>query len=83
MVVFPEGTTTSGRYLLRFKKGAFFALLPIKPVVINSFFEDESQTVVGASNLHYNWLKILTYFRTRMFFAELPIIRLPVKPLQL
>lgn len=34
MLLFPEGTTTNGRYLLPFKTGAFLAGGPIQPVVI-------------------------------------------------
>ena len=30
-MIFPEGTTTSGRYLLSFKKGAFVNILLVKP----------------------------------------------------
>lgn len=28
--MFPEGTTTNGDYLLKFKKGAFEPIMPIK-----------------------------------------------------
>ena len=31
MTIFPECTTTNGRALLPFKKGAFNSLLPVKP----------------------------------------------------
>ena len=31
IVLFPEGTCSCGRNILRFKKGAFYSLLPIKP----------------------------------------------------
>ena len=34
LCIFPEGTTTNGKYILKFKKGAFYALLPIKPQII-------------------------------------------------
>ncbi len=34
LCVFPEGCTTCGRYLLRFKRGAFEALSPIQPIYI-------------------------------------------------
>ncbi len=33
--VYPEGCTTNGAVIIKFKKGAFAALRPIKPVVIN------------------------------------------------
>ena len=34
LLLFPEGTTTNGRYLLPFKTGAVLAGLPLQPVVI-------------------------------------------------
>lgn len=34
LLLFPEGTTTNGRYLLPFKTGAFLAGEPLQPVVI-------------------------------------------------
>lgn len=76
MCLFPEGTTTSGKFLLKFKKGAFFTLLPVKPVVVNSVFDEDGHSfAVGASEIPANWLKSLTYLRTKVFLAELPVIR--------
>lgn len=34
MLLFPEGTTTNGKYLLPFKTGAFLAGVPLQPVVL-------------------------------------------------
>lgn len=75
MVLFPEGTTTNGTHILPFKKGAFFSLLAIKPIVINSFFEDDSQVVTGSASIPLNWAKNLGYLTTRVSFSELPVIR--------
>lgn len=33
--VFPEGGTTNGTSILKFKRGAFESMRPIKPVVLN------------------------------------------------
>ena len=30
LMIFPEGTTTNGKYLISFKKGAFMNMFPIK-----------------------------------------------------
>ncbi|KAK1868812.1 hypothetical protein I4F81_011295 [Pyropia yezoensis] len=35
LAIFPEGTTTNGRFLLRFRTGAFVAGLPVSPVVLS------------------------------------------------
>lgn len=34
MFVCPEGIRTNGKYLIRFKRGAFAALLPVTPAII-------------------------------------------------
>jgi lysophosphatidylcholine acyltransferase/lyso-PAF acetyltransferase len=34
LVIFPEGTTTNGTGVMEFKKGAFFAELPVMPVYV-------------------------------------------------
>eukprot|EP01095_Lingulamoeba_sp_RSL-Kostka_P003947 TRINITY_DN15063_c0_g1_i1.p1 TRINITY_DN15063_c0_g1~~TRINITY_DN15063_c0_g1_i1.p1 ORF type:complete len:317 (+),score=97.39 TRINITY_DN15063_c0_g1_i1:65-1015(+) len=34
VVVFPEGTTSNGKYFLKFKSGAFVSGAPVKPVII-------------------------------------------------
>lgn len=33
LIIFPEGTTTNGNFLIRFKRGAFVSLLPVQPLV--------------------------------------------------
>ena len=38
IVVFPEGRTTNGTYMLDFKKGAFAALKPVIPSYIKYDF---------------------------------------------
>ena len=34
MLVFPEGATTNGDYLIKFKKGPFSGLNSVQPVII-------------------------------------------------
>lgn len=34
MLLFPEGTTTNGKYLLEFRTGAFVAGAPVKPILL-------------------------------------------------
>ena len=51
--MFVEGCTTNGRYLIKFKKGAFASLKPVKPYI------NRSQALVGDStrgNLMSIWL---------------------------
>ena len=35
LLIYPEGCTTNGKYIIKFKKGAFAALKPVKPIVFN------------------------------------------------
>lgn len=35
LLVFPEGTTTNGRFLLPFRKGAFLAGAPVRPCILS------------------------------------------------
>ena len=32
-MIFPEGCTTNGKQLIKFKKGAFASLMPVKPFI--------------------------------------------------
>jgi lysophosphatidylcholine acyltransferase / lyso-PAF acetyltransferase len=34
ILLFPEGTTTNGRYLLRFRTGGFIAGVPVQPIIL-------------------------------------------------
>jgi lysophosphatidylcholine acyltransferase/lyso-PAF acetyltransferase len=76
LVLFPEGTTTSGRHILKFKKGAFYALLPIKPEIFNIYQEDEFHLSIGASSVVTNYMRLYSYFRHRVYFVDdLPVIK--------
>lgn len=33
LIIFPEGCSTNGEYLITFKKGAFASLMPVKPLL--------------------------------------------------
>ena len=75
LCLFPEGTTTSGRNILKFKKGAFFHLLPIKPEMIYIDQNSEYHITCGAQNLLWNTLTFLCYFGTKMYYTFLPVIK--------
>ena len=74
LVLFPEGTTTTGNHILKYKKGAFYALLPIKPEIINIYHEDEYHVAIGAANVVMSSLRSLAYFTINMYFVDLPVI---------
>jgi lysophosphatidylcholine acyltransferase/lyso-PAF acetyltransferase len=75
LCLFPEGTTTSGRHILKFKKGAFYALLPIKPELILIDQNDDMSFGVGVSSVVYNYLRSLCYLRHKIYFVDLPVIK--------
>lgn len=74
LVLFPEGTTTSGRNILRMKKGAFYSLLPVKPVMVRVHQEDEIILAVGSSNIVVNYFRSICFLYHRIEFIDLPVI---------
>ena len=75
LVVFPEGTVTSGRHFLLFRSGSFESQLPIKPyVLVNDDGEGVSVTT-GGMNQGLHWLYILCFLYTNnLTVLELPVI---------
>ena len=53
----PEGTTTCSWNILKFKKGTFHALLPVKPVIINHYQESKFHLSIGAG------AAVMSYFK--------------------
>ena len=75
IMIFPEGTTTSGRDLLKFKKGAFASLLPLKPVMIKGNSNPNFHHGCGSSDVFINYMRGLTKIFTVIEYFELPIMR--------
>lgn len=72
-LIFPEGTISSGRCLLEFKKGAFEALYPLKPFIIknkNKYFDISG----GSMNLLAHLFIFLSHFWHNIEITELPIL---------
>ena len=75
LTIFPEGTTTSNRNILKFKKGAFYHLLPIKPQI---FLIDQNapfHIACGVQNIFFHTWKVMSYSYTDLFYIDLPVIR--------
>jgi 1-acyl-sn-glycerol-3-phosphate acyltransferase len=49
IMIVPEGTTSSGKHLFKFKKGAFYSLLPIKPNIIHPNLNSQFHLGCGAT----------------------------------
>jgi 1-acyl-sn-glycerol-3-phosphate acyltransferase len=75
LCLFPEGTTTNGRYILKFKRGAFYALLPIKPQIILLNKNENMSLAVGVGSVAFHYLRSLCYFRHYMYYVDLPVIK--------
>ena len=75
LALFPEGTTTCGRNILKFKKGAFYSLLPGKPVILNINQESNYHLSVGASTVVMSYIKNFCHFVESLYIIEMPVIR--------
>ena len=75
IMIFPEGTTTSGRDLLKFKKGAFAALLPLKPILIKGNSNPNFHHGCGSSDVFINFMRGLTQIVSFIEYYQLAIMR--------
>ena len=73
-MIFPEGTTTSARHLITFKKGAFNTLLPIKPTIIHPNMDSKYHVSAGSSHTGFNHLRSLCQLYNKIEYIELPIM---------
>lgn len=72
MLLFPEGTTTNGDYLLPFRTGAFLAKLPVLPVILKYPYRRFSPAWDTISGVRHVFLLLC------QFVNYLEVIRLPV-----
>jgi len=73
-MVFAEGTITSGKHILKLKRGAFSSLLPVKPIMIVNTLSDDFHLSVGSSGLFLHLIRTLCYLYHNIRVIELPII---------
>ncbi|XWS24332.1 hypothetical protein CRYUN_Cryun28dG0092200 [Craigia yunnanensis] len=72
MMLFPEGTTTNGDYLLSFKTGAFLARAPVVPVILRYPYQRFSpawDTISGVRHVVF----LLCQFVNHMEVTWLPV----------
>jgi hypothetical protein len=72
--IFPEGTVTSGRHMLKLKRGAFQSLLPIKPILFKIDENSEISISVGVLKFWFHYILFQCYFYHNFRVVELPII---------
>ena len=75
LAMFPEGTTSCGRNILKFKKGTFYALLPVKPVIINLYQESNYHLSIGAGSAVLSYIKNFCHSFSTLYLIEMPIIK--------
>ena len=75
LCLFPEGTTTNGKYILKFKRGAFYSLLPIKPQIILLDNNLNYSVAIGVGSAIMNYFRSLCYFGCKINLCELPVIK--------
>ena len=75
LLLFPEGTTTNGKYILKFKRGAFYHLLPIKPQFVLLDDNLDYSIAIGVAGVGFNYFRSLCYFGCNIYLYELPVIK--------
>ncbi|XP_047308167.1 lysophospholipid acyltransferase LPEAT1-like isoform X2 [Impatiens glandulifera] len=72
ILLFPEGTTTNGNYLLPFKTGAFIAKAPVRPLILRYPYQRFSPSWESISGVRHILILLC------QFVNYLEVIRLPV-----
>ncbi|KAG0517720.1 hypothetical protein BDA96_09G113500 [Sorghum bicolor] len=72
MLLFPEGTTTNGDYLLPFKTGAFLAKAPLRPVILRYPYKRFNPAWESMSGARHVFLLLC------QFVNYLEVVHLPV-----
>ena len=75
LLIYPEGSTTCARDILKFKKGAFVYLLPLKPNIITIDQNDNCHLASGCQDMLLNTLKFFCYFKADIYYINMPVIR--------
>ena len=72
--IYPEGTVTNGTHLIKFKRGAFMTLLPLKPIVEIIDQTQECTLSTGALPMHWHMVLVSCYLWNYVTFLDLPIV---------
>jgi len=72
--IYPEGTITNGTHIIKFKRGAFMSLLPLKPMVELVDQTAECTLSTGALPMFFHMILACCYFWNNDTFLDLPII---------
>ncbi|XP_065117957.1 lysophospholipid acyltransferase LPCAT4 [Paramisgurnus dabryanus] len=73
MLMFPEGTTTNGQALIKFKPGAFLAGVPIQPVLLHYSKPDTVRWTWKGTTWFETLLHTMSQLYTRVTVEFLPV----------
>lgn len=74
LAIYPEGTTTNGKYLISFKQGAFYNLYPAKSVLFNTKTQKNYFPIhASAMNILLHMILTMTFLYVRIEAYELPV----------
>lgn len=74
IVLYPEGTTTNGRCLINFKKGAFYSLSPVKPLILKLDNSENTFSLgTGGMNILLHISIAFTFPYLKVGGMELPV----------
>lgn len=74
LLIYPEGTISNGTHLLPFKKGAFHALYPVKPIITTPIYKNNYDLSSGAMEAYEHQIISYCYFQFSFSYKLLPII---------
>ena len=72
LLIYPEGTVSSGKYILEFKKGAFMSLMPLKPLY--SEIDDGNGIYLCPMPFFEHMYYYFCFLWNFNYFYELPIM---------
>lgn len=74
MCIFPEGTSTNGKYIGNFKGGAFYSLFPTKSVLFNQKpYKTSFPIGTSAMDIPLHMALSFTFFYNEIDAFELPV----------
>lgn len=74
MIIYPEGTVSSGKHILQFKRGAFVSLCPIKPYIEMIDHDPNVSISTGILSIPLHIIVCSCYLYHHIQYIELPVI---------
>lgn len=75
LALFPEGTATTGRHILKFKRGSFVALLPVKPSIVNIDQNSNYHISIGVADVVLSYIKNMVHSFANLYVTDMPTIK--------